>query len=277
MKKTNTLLLITLLSLLLLPACIFAQNIAVNKPLNLEGALNFRDIGGYETKDGKKVITGKMFRSADISKLTDKDMEVLAANHLYTVIDFRGTQEAAKAPDRQLAGTEYILCPAGSDNIPDMKQIAELMKDSDFLLTMYSTPSVKYYGERYKPMFDKLLDLPEENAGLLYHCTGGRDRTGMATALILYILDVPMSTIEADFTASNIYLKTIDKSAYQPMVQITGLTIEEIEKRMALRPELIRSFFKSLSDQYGSVDNFLAQELGIGEKEKALLKAKYTE
>lgn len=272
MKKVKTL----LLAVLVLPGYLFSQNIVVNKPLPLEGGLNFRDIGGYSTKDGKKVVTGKIFRSADISKLTDKDMEILAANHIYTVIDFRGTKEAAKAPDRQLPGTDYTLCPAGSDNIPDMKQMAELIKDSDFLLTMYSNASVKYYAERYKPMFDKLINLPEENAGLLYHCTGGRDRTGMATALILYILDVPMETIEADFTASNIYLKKTDKSAYEPMVQMTGLTIDEIEKRMELRPELIRSFFKALTDEYGSVDNFLAQELGVGETQKSLLKAKYT-
>lgn len=263
-------------TLLLFATCLSAQDVIVNKPLNMEGAFNFRDIGGYPTKNGKNIVTGKIFRSDDISKLTDSDMEVMAANHLYTVIDFRGTQEAAKAPDRQLPGTDYTLCPAGSDNILEMAQIAKLMKDSDFLLTMYSEPSVKYYSERYKPLFEKLLHLPEKNAGLLYHCTAGRDRTGMATALLLYTLDVPMEIIEADFVASNIYLKKKDKSVYEQTVEITGLTVEEIEKRMELRPELIRSFFQALTDRYGSVNNFLEQELGVGEKEKAQLKAKYT-
>lgn len=272
MKKEKALLLVASL----FSTYLFAQDVAVNKPLNLEGAFNFRDIGGYATTDGKKVVTGKIFRSADISRLTDKDMEVLATYHLNTVIDFRGTQEAAKAPDRQLPGTNYTLCPAGSDNLPDVKQMAEQMKESDFLITMYGDPSVKYYSERYKPLFDKLLNLPEKEAGLLYHCTAGRDRTGMATALVLYTLDVPMEIIVADFVASNTYLQSMNKDLYKPMAGMTGLTAGEIEKKMELRPELLRVFFQTLTDRYGSVENFLAQELGVGEKEKALMKTKYT-
>lgn len=244
--------------------------------VKMEGAVNFRDIGGYKTQDGKTIVTGKLFRSADISKLTNNDMKIMEENHIYTVIDFRGKKESAAAPDRLLPNTDYTLCPSGSDNIPDTKKLEELVKDDNFLLSMYNSQSIRYYGERYKPMFQKLLSLPESNSSLLYHCTGGRDRTGMATALLLYVLGVPMKTIETDFVASNIYLTPVNKEMFKPMVQLSGFSESEIEERMKLRPELIRSFFKSISDEYGSIENFMEKELGVGNKEIAFLKQKYT-
>jgi len=249
---------------------------SLSRVVKMEGAVNFRDIGGHKTTDGKEVVRNRIFRAADISRLTDSDMKQMAQRHLYTVIDFRGVKESAAAPDRLLPNTDYLLCPAGSDNLPTTKDLAEMLKDKDFLLSMYGAPSMKFYGERYKPMFRKLLDLPETKAGLLYHCTGGRDRTGMATALILYTLKVPMEIIEADFVASNVYLASRNTTMYQPIIEMSGLTESEIVERMKLRPELLRNFFGTIKEHYGSVENFLEKELGVGANEQAILICKYT-
>ncbi|HEY1202903.1 MAG TPA: tyrosine-protein phosphatase, partial [Niastella sp.] len=173
--------------------------------VHMQGALNFRDAGGYKTKDGKSVKINRVFRSADISKLTDADMQTMANKHIRTVIDFRGVKEAAAAPDKLLPATDYIQCPAGSDSLPDAKQIAMMVKQGGWLEKFYGEGGLPYFGARYKPFFQKLLALPDTSA-LMYHCTGGRDRTGMATALFLYALNVPQQTIEADFVASNVYL-----------------------------------------------------------------------
>jgi len=264
--------------------CLLLSSLAVNaqvadslsRVVKMEGAVNFRDIGGYKTSDGKEVVKNRIFRAADISRLTDRDLQRMAERYIYNVIDFRGTEESAKAPDRLLPGTDYLLCPAGSDSLPTVKDLAEMLKDKDFLLSMYGTPSMQYYGTRYKPLFRRLLELPNTEAGLLYHCTGGRDRTGMATALILYTLKVPMETIEADFVASNIYLAPQNKGMYRSMIEASGLTESEIVDRMKLRPELLRNFFGAIRENYGSVENFLAKELGVGAKEQALLIRKFT-
>lgn len=241
----------------------------------MQGALNFRDAGGYTTKDGKRVIWGKVFRSADISKLTDADLQLMAGKHIYTVIDFRGVKESAAAPDRLLPTTEYTLCSAGSDSMPDMKQIALLVKQGGFLETFYGNASLPYYGDRYKPLFQKLLTLPD-TAAILYHCTGGRDRTGMASALFLYALGVPEATIEADFTASNIYLQPLHARMYQGMSQGMGLDMATVKKEMDLRPELLHIFFGAIKNKYGSIEQFMEQELGMGKKELTLLRKKYT-
>ncbi|MEJ2881092.1 tyrosine-protein phosphatase [Pedobacter sp. GR22-6] len=261
---------------LMLPALSFAQLTDSTKRLvHLKGALNFRDIGGYQTKDGKSVKWNKVFRSASINKLTDGDMDTLRAKQIYTVVDLRGTKEAADAPDRLLEGTDYTLSPAGSDALPNNQQMMALLKNGNFLEDFYGKSGIKYFGERYKPVFQKLLALDDKKA-MLYHCTGGRDRTGMATALFLYILGVPEKKIEQDFTASNVYLEPMMGKNYGPMAQATGMTAEEIKAKMDLRPELLHIFFDTIKAQYGSVESFMEKEMGIGSKEIKILKSKYT-
>ncbi|NDV83791.1 tyrosine-protein phosphatase [Bacteroides sp. 51] len=273
MQKLKKLIIVCLI---LLPLGVNAQVAdSLSRVVKMEGAVNFRDIGGYKTKDGREVIKNRIYRAADISRLTDRDMEKLAERRIYTVIDFRGKKESAMAPDRLLPGTDYTLCPAGSDNLPSTKDLAEMLKDENFLLSMYGAPSMQHYGSRYKPMFQKLLSLSDSDA-LMYHCTGGRDRTGMATALILYTLQVPMDIIEADYVASNIYLAPANKNMYKSMIELSGLSEEEITERMKLRPELLQNFFAAIKESYGSVENFMEKELGVGAGERAFLIRKFT-
>lgn len=241
--------------------------------VRMEGALNFRDIGGYHTTDGREVKWGMIFRSADVSKLTEHDLRTLEQKRIHTVIDFRGKKEAAAAPDHILPNTDYTLCPAGSDSLPGIKEIAAKLKQDSFLTAFYS--STQYFGDRYRPMFQKLLNLPKDEA-IMYHCTGGRDRTGMATALILYVLGVPNEVIEADFVASNVYLAPMQGRMYQGIADASQMDVEQVKKAMALRPELLQTMFQAITLKYGSVDSFLQKELGVGEKEKQTLRKKYT-
>ncbi|MDR2221408.1 MAG: tyrosine-protein phosphatase [Flavobacteriaceae bacterium] len=265
---------------------IFAQETQKPIVLPLEGAINFRDIGGYTTTTGKKVLTDKIFRSAEISTLTDKDLNELAELHITNVIDFRGTDEAKKAPDKLPKGAQYYLCPAGSENVANGNygDFLEKIKNNDnsFLMDFYGEKGVQYFGDRYRVMFDKLLNT-KDNEAILYHCTAGRDRTGMATALIYYILQVPMETIEKDYVASNIYLKEKKKigddnseQMYATMAKATGLSKETLEERMALKPEYIRAFFKAINTKYGSVENFLKKEMNITSADIKKLRQKYT-
>lgn len=261
---------------LLFPMLTMAQiSDSTKRLVHLKGALNFRDVGGYKTSEGKQVKWNKVYRSAAINGLTDSDMDSLKARHILTVIDLRGIKESAAAPDRLPEGTDYTLSPAGSDNLPSNTQMIAYMQKGDFLGDFYGKGGIKYFGERYKPVFTKLLSV-NDTAAVLYHCTGGRDRTGMATALFLYLLGVPQKTIEADFTASNVYLEPMMSKMYAPMVKASGMTATEIKNKMALRPELIQIFFAAIREQYGSIENFMEKEMGIGKKETAILRKKYT-
>jgi protein-tyrosine phosphatase len=208
-----------------------------------------------------------------VSRLTDRDLTTLEDRHIHTVIDFRGVAEAAKAPDHLLPGTKYQLCPAGSDSLPNMNTMVAEMKKGRWLEKFYGNTAP--LGARYKPFFQSLLQLPEGES-LMYHCTGGRDRTGMATALFLHLVGVPMETIEADFTASNIYLQPMNGRMFRQMPGITEAEKEELTKAMALRPELLRIMFASIREKHGSLEAFYEQELGIDAAAREALIRKYT-
>ncbi|MDP9962271.1 tyrosine-protein phosphatase [Chryseobacterium lathyri] len=250
---------------------------SLRRIVKMEGAYNFRDTGGYKTEDGKEVVLGKVYRSDAINKLSEKDLITFKNKKIKKVVDFRGTEEAKKAMDRLPENTSYLLCPAGSENLPDAQNMVKLLKEKNFLLGMYGTEGLPYFGERYRPLFVQLLTLKPDEA-LLYHCTGGRDRTGMASALFLKILGVSQATIESDFVASNFYLakNPTMQQMYSGLSKMAGLSESEVKAEMELRPELIRTFFAAITKKYGSIENFFQVEMGIGPNEVAILKQKYT-
>lgn len=241
--------------------------------VHVQGAVNFRDLGGYATKDGRTVKWGKLYRSADISHLSDTDLDTLKQRRILTVVDFRGTRESQAAPDKLLPQTDYILCPAGSDSLPDMKRMARMMATDSFLFSMYG--STEHLSARYRPFFQKLIALPEDQA-LLFHCTGGRDRTGIGAALLLYALGVPKEKIYEDFTASNVYLQSMMSRWTKPMAQAAQVDESVVRERMRLRPELLEATFNAIQKDYGTVERFYEQALGIGPEELKKLKAVYT-
>ncbi len=265
-------------SLLCVPFIAAAQVAdSAKRIVKMTGTVNFRDLGGYKTIDGREVKWGKVYRSADISKLTDDDLAKVEKKHIHTVIDFRGVQESAAAPDRLPAAADYTLCPAGSDSASlDPRKWMSMIKkrDTAALAGFYSETAP--FGDRYKPLFQKLLHMPGDSA-LLYHCTGGRDRTGIASALFLYVLGVPYNTIEADYLASNVYLANWNSQMFKQMSGYLGMSEEEITEVMKLRPSLLKATFNAIEKKYGSMDKFFETELGVGKQEKARLVDLYTQ
>ncbi|WP_048510382.1 tyrosine-protein phosphatase [Chryseobacterium sp. FH2] len=250
---------------------------SLRRVVKMEGAYNFRDTGGYKTTDGKEVVLGKVFRSDAIDKLSDKDLKTFKDRKIATVVDFRGIEEAKQAPDKLPQNTNYLLCPAGSNNLPTAQDMAKFLKDKNFLFDMYGEGGLPYFGERYRALFVQLLTLKPDEA-LLFHCTGGRDRTGMASALFLKILGVPQDVIENDYIASNFYLakNPTMKNMYSGLSKMAGMSETEIKQQMELRPELIRNFFTAIDKKYGNIENFFQVEMGIGPNEITILKQKYT-
>jgi protein-tyrosine phosphatase len=241
----------------------------------LQGAANFRDLGGYKTKDGHEVKWGKVYRSADISKLTDADLQVLRDKHITTDVDFRGHQESAAAPDKLNPNTDYILCPAGSDSLNNsmMKGMMAHRNNGDSLITSFYK-NTTYLKDRYKPFFDKLINLPDDQS-LLFHCTAGKDRTGIGAALFLYSLGVPYNTIVEDYTATNYYRKDENVKAIGGMTKMMNIDPNAAKAMMAAKKEYLDATFAAINQQYGSVDNFLKSQIGLTNQQVKTLKAKY--
>ena len=238
----------------------------------VEGAINLRDVGGYATQDGKHVKWGRIYRSAAIDQLTDADMDTLAKRNIYSVVDFRGYEESAKAPDRLLPNTVYLRLPAGSDQ-NSMDMFKDLKNGEEALKQFYGKTDVLV--PRYKPFFQQLLNLPDTTA-VLYHCTAGKDRTGIATALLLSALDVPQEKIMEDYLASNVYRAANNKEMIEQMVKM-GLDRHVAEDMAAVKPSYLEATFAAIQKQYGSVAKFLKNQLGLDQEAITRLKAKFTE
>jgi protein-tyrosine phosphatase len=242
----------------------------------LQGAINFRDLGGYTTADGHHVKWHMLYRSADISKLTSADLDTLNARHIVYDVDLRGVQESAKAPDKLNAGTDYILCSAGSDslNAAMFQHLAGMQTGGDSMMLVWYK-NTAYLTPRYKPFFAKLIVLPSGDA-LLFHCTAGKDRTGIAAALVLYALGVPYETIRQDYEATN-YYRAVDND--KSMVSMTSMHIGEpvIKAMMSANGMYLDAAFEAIRAQYGSIDRYLAEQLGMNEQAVLTLRAKYLE
>ena len=211
---------------------------------------NFRDLGGIKNKEGKFVRWGKLFRTDEMNKLGTEDLTYLASTGLKTVVDFRTATEKEggfggmllPSPDKlpSTVKNPYDLeINAGnifSDEIIGSiskglseEETAQIMIDGYIEMISYDD-----YVAKYKEFFKYVQD---ENAlPLSYHCSAGKDRTGVATMLILSALDVDKETIMKDYMLSKDYIKGKYDSYLKFYPQIAPLvTVDEKYRSLRLR------------------------------------------
>jgi protein-tyrosine phosphatase len=213
-----------------------------------------------------------------MSKLTDADLAVLNKLNIAYDVDLRGTQESKQAPDRLNPNTDYILCPAGSDDANNnlMKTLAIAKgNQGDSLLTVYYSNTAPL-ADRYKPFFDKLLSLPDDKS-LVFHCTAGKDRTGIGAALLLYSLGVPYDTFMSDYLASNYYRAAETAKTTQQMLQFMHMDAAVAKDVLSVKKTYLDATFTAIVKQYGSVDNFLKGPVGLDDAKIKILKKKFLE
>ena len=252
----------------------FNSGMSHSRLVPLQGAVNFRDIGGYATNDGRNVRWGRVYRSALISGLTDADLEVLTARRILTIVDLREADEVAKAPDRVPPEAEIIHCCAGVNPMDDWTHmLAGATSGVPFMRAFYS--DTHGLATRFKPFFKALLDLPSDRA-LLVHCMAGKDRTGIGVALLLLALGVPQTSILEDYLMTNKYgMTTLNPNVKHLMrMDVPDSVARDL---LAARPEYLQAFFGSLEIHHGSSEQFLAQALGLTKDKIELLREKFTE
>ncbi|MBV8328077.1 tyrosine-protein phosphatase [Chryseobacterium sp.] len=258
--------------LLLLPALFYSQvNDSLKRKVPMEGAINFRDIGGYTTKDGKNVKWGKIYRSAALNKLTSHDTIKLKQLGIKTVFDFRGPSEIAVAKDNLPKSIDWTNLPAGSENLgKTMLDISNEKKIDSLVMAIYT--DLPNMTKRYQPVFQQLLTSDDP---ILYHCAAGKDRTGIATALVLYALGVPESKIMEDYLASNYYRQgEINKLITIP----TKNGMKAVPKVMQqVKAEWLEATANAIIRQYGSVEAYLRKEMQVGPEQIKILRKKFLE
>ncbi|MFE9579857.1 tyrosine-protein phosphatase [Nocardia sp. NPDC006044] len=244
--------------------------------IDLQGAVNTRDIGGYRTYDGEKTKSGKAIRSDSLEKLTDADVQKLAGLKVQTVIDLRtpgGVQFAGA--DKPIPGAQAVSRPIDDTGLfqqmlaviqtrDPQKQEAALGngKAEQIMLNMYTTFISR--PESRAAFGQTLKDLANTDKATLYHCTAGKDRTGWTTYVLLRAVGVPEGTARQDYLLSNQYRAAAD-AALRQQVKQAGLmqNPDLLIPLQEVRPEYLDAAVNKLEQDYGDLGKFLTKGLGL--------------
>lgn len=245
-----------------------------NRLLPLQGTHNCRDLGGYTTSDGQHVAWGRVYRSDVLDRLTAHDHTLLRERGVRLAVDLRAHSEVARQPDRLPGGMAYRHLPVFARDPLGRRQIMMQRHRLDSMFRqMYHTHIIT----RGAPVIGAVLKLVADpaNLPLLFHCTGGKDRTGVIAALLLHICGVPRATIVADYTLTNRAVPALIDSLQAPFETLPawlGLRLEQFYPLLSARPAIIEDALEFITMHHGSIDAYLHGPVGLADTDIAAIR-----
>lgn len=247
-------------------------DIAPQRHLALDGASNFRDLGGYETEDGRRVRWRRIFRSNHLGGLSESDIARLKRIGLKKVIDFRSQGEIDKtAPCRVRDADLHVLSiePGIRPRLHDRLAAGESItaRDAAAIICDIYRRYLHSYAGHFRTLFDHLHD---EGTPLVFHCAAGKDRTGIAAALILAALGVPRSVILDDYLLTGVHWKVDPEHKSDLPAEVANVLVSVDES-------FLHAAFNAIDDDFGGIENYLQEHLGIDRARHERLRALYLE
>lgn len=245
----------------------------------MEGAHNFRDYGGYGASDGRTVRWGMLYRSDELSELTDADLETFRRLGIRWVCDFRSDGERDGAADRLPAvdPPRLEVLPIGADGSGANELREQVLSGADVdyagVLLTANREFATTFSDRYRALFDRLAD--PRNLPALIHCTAGKDRTGFGAALVLMALGVPRETAFQDYLSTNYYAREHIERALL-MIRIGSLFRADpaaVRPLLEVRRAYLERAFEAIEAGWGSFDAYLREELHVTDDERERLQA----
>lgn len=283
---------------LIISSMALSSPVYAQQSLPVKGIVNARDLGGYHVQDGRTVRTGLLLRAAHLADATDADIKYLSGIPVARVIDFRKAEELPGKKDRPVPGAEYLNLPVDASGNAmaqatdeekkkftgrkkfDVKKVIVPAAFNDkakrIAREMYPTLLFEPECQKQFALFMRLV-LNTGSGAVLYHCTQGKDRTGIASALLLAALGADRETIVVDFDATNrVYEKDVSK--YTRRVRFWGGKEEETAVVKAFLGANTENFVKALDRidrEYGSMEEYLERALGFTASDREALKARF--
>ena len=269
----------------------FANVLAAERQIDLQGTSNTRDIGGYETSDLRTVRQGQIIRSENLSRLTESDFQKLEEIGVKTVIDLRTNKEHDHAPTVWQGDNppRFYHFPVGDSQNDWFDAQRRMMKKNRFTEQQALEHMVAGYRmiaeegpQSYKKLMEVVLD--ESNWPVLIHCNAGKDRAGVAVTLILEALGVERETIMDEFLLTNEMARTEAKAAFMARESRKSghgrsagrsPSANAWSPIVGVRPEMLEAFYASVDERYGSIDAFLT-EIGVDPVARGALTASLT-
>jgi len=266
--------------------------VVATRRLPLEGAINFRDLGGYRTADGRFVRWGLVYRTEHLTGLTAGDYAYIGRLGIRLVCDLRTPGEREKAPTRWIGtAPSFLQVPVLTD--ADLARSTAPVTPEEFKRRLAAasngqptTGSTSYdryvleYAGSYRRIFDRLVsgELPAAT-----HCTAGQDRTGMFSAMLLTMLGVPWDTVVADYLLTSRYRLSDEIVRQRGIEWQRQYGLDEppspavIRTMQGLRGETLKATFDTITRTYGSFDRFRREALDVSDEELVTLQARLLE
>jgi protein-tyrosine phosphatase len=246
------------------------------RKLPLEGPRNFRDLGGYPTADGRRVRWGQVFRADSLAELSDADIAYLGRIGLARVIDLRGDFEISDRPNRLAGRTEFAyvqlqigegdLAPAEWARKFEAGEFGEI--DASWLVRGYQ----RTLDERAERVGGVLRQLAAAPSPAVFHCTAGKDRTGIVSALLLLLLGVPREVVIGDYSLTALYTGDRIPAADQ-WFEERGIEPERAAHVLSSRREAMEETLAHLDSRYGGAERFARERAGVGAGEIEALRS----
>lgn len=239
----------------------------------LQGASNFRDLGGYPGAHGRPLRWRRLFRSDHLGGLTDTDRQVLREMGVTRAFDFRGIEERAAQPYHLPGLRQHALSiePTVAQNMAALVEAGlplTAARMTDLMEALYRR-LVHEESPRYAEWFGHLL---EDDAPLVFHCTAGKDRTGVAAALLLLALGVPREVVEQDYLYSNQVFRRPPSSGHG------GLVPEEaLQVLWTVQSRFLHASLDVIEATPGGLERYFEQRLGLSPAARERLMSLYLE
>ena len=249
--------------------------------VNLDGGINFRDLGGYSNNQGKTVKWRKIMRCGHLANLSDQDLNILEDMGVTQIHDFRRKDEQKQSPS----------CAIRAEFVDDYQiSIGDISRFWEFLFEGELTPesSHELVVNSYRscidaviPAFSHFMRKVVDNAenSCVFHCSAGKDRTGMAAALILSALDVPRETIIEDYLLTR---QHYDSTKLIDIIEghLREANVDNWERAwltpyVSVHQDNIEAFLDAIDLKYGSMKRYLIDALGLSEGDLDSMRRKF--
>lgn len=207
--------------------------------LELEEGINFRELGGYLTEDGRKIKWHKLLRCGSMAQLTKNDVDYLDQYGVRYIIDLRSPEESNYSPDKYPDKAQYFqdtVYPFSFSLFKNLGIINNMRlgaSNMDFGRQTYLQMLLDPHAQAaYRKMFNVLLENDKEGESVVFHCTAGKDRTGVAAFLILSALGVSEKQIVEDYLYTNLFFDNYSSETINDALESESQT--EIAQRLSL-------------------------------------------
>jgi protein-tyrosine phosphatase len=256
----------------------------MNRHVPLSGQPNFRDLGGYASSDGRRVKWGLVYRSGELSQLSEGDVRALAELGIKTVVDLRSPEEvSARGGGRLPEGALLHAMPIASSDM--FKKLLPSLLRGDFsqvppdLLDRVNRHLVRDFSAQFGRLLRTLSD--SSNRPLVFHCTQGKDRAGFGAAMVLSALGVPWETVVEDYLLSNHYRRAENDKMLAMVRSLASsqaggegeqTAFQRVEGLLYVKEQSLRAAHAEILERHGSVEGYLVDGLGCSRDELARLR-----